>query len=52
MDISDVTGLDSRVWAGLGLGSRVWVFTLIFITNWGSGLVRVYVEKLGSGFGL
>ena len=42
--------------AGLGLGSRVRVFcrvfTLSFITNWGSGLVPVYVEKSGLGFGL
>ena len=48
-------GLDSRVRAQgwFGFKSRVWVFvgvfTLSYITNWGSGLVPVYVVKSGSG---
>ena len=50
------SGLDSRVRARSRFGFRqsglgfCQVFTLSFITNWGSDLVRVYVEKLGSGF--
>ena len=39
--------------ASLGLDSRVWVFVGFlhlpsYITNWGSGLVPVYVKKSGS----
>ena len=57
---SDVTGfkklgLDSQVWAWGRFGFRqlgsgfCWVFTLSYITNWGLGLVLVYVEKSGLG---
>ena len=46
-------GLDSRVWAQFGFrpsGSGFCrVFTLSYITNWGSGFAPAYVEKSGSG---
>ena len=48
-------GLDRRVWALGRFGFResgsgfCWVFTLSYITNWGSGLVPAYVEMSGSG---
>ena len=52
------SGLDSRVRARGQFGFRpsgsgfCQVFTLSYITDWGSGLVLAYVEKSGSGFGL
>ena len=51
----DSLGLDSRVWAQGRFGFRLSglgfcrVFTLSYITNWGSGLVPVYFKKSGSG---
>ena len=44
------SGLDSRDRGLFRFRSRVRVFRDDFITNWGLGLVPVYVEKLGSGF--